>query len=100
MAVCLKGICTFRILCKQAKNCGDNEDVASLVREFMIVPISQMSDVFWRWMPQLPTWRPFRYRVHAAVCYVDSAVLVNFEPCEEDEIRDKLGEGQIGRAHV
>ena len=102
MVVCLKGIRTFRILCKQAKNCGDNEDVASIVRDFLIVSISQMSDLYWRFMPELPTCSPFRARIHAAVCWVDSAILVNFEPGEEDEIRDRLEEDvleYLERAH-
>ena len=92
MVVCLKGIRTFRILCKQAKNCGDNEDVASIVRDFLIVSISQMSDLFWRFMPNLPTCWTFRARIHAAGCWVDSAFLVDFEPSEEDEIRERLPE--------
>ena len=47
-----RGIRTFRILCKQAKHCGDNEDVARIVRDFLIVSVSQMSDFFWRSMPK------------------------------------------------
>ena len=88
------GIRTFRILCKQAKHCGDNDDVASIVRDFLIVSISQMSDLYWRFMPELPTCSPFRARIHAAVCWVDSATLVNrnFEPGEEDLLRDRLEE--------
>ncbi len=46
-----RGIRAFRILCKKAKHCGDNEDVASIVRDFLIVSISLMSDLFWRFMP-------------------------------------------------
>ena len=45
-------------------------------------------------MPELPTCSPFRARIHAAVCWVDSATLVNrnFEPGEEDLLRDRLEE--------
>ena len=89
MAVCLKGIRTFRILCKQAKHCGDNEDVARIVRDFLIVSVSQMSVFFWRSMPNMPTSHCFRRTIHAAGCWVDSASLRHeFDPDDEIYIHD------------
>ena len=92
MAVCLKGTRTFRILCKKAKHCGDNEDVARIVRDYIIVSFSQMSDLFWRFVtPQLSTSYPFTCRRHACVGWVDPAILAEFEHGEEDERRERLG---------
>ena len=91
MDVCLKGPRAFRILCKQSKHCGDNEDVARIVRDYLIVSISQMSDLFWRFVaPKLLTSRPFMCKLHVCVCWVDSAILADFEIGEEDETRQKI----------
>jgi len=87
----LTGTRTFRILCRQSKHCGDNEDVARLVRDYLIVSISQMSDLFWRFVaPKLPTWPAIRCDLHASVCWVDSAILRDFQIGEEDETRQKI----------
>ena len=87
----LTGTRTFRILCRQSKYCGDNEDVARIVRDYLIVSISQMSDVFWRFVtPELLNSWSFRYILHASVCWVNSAILADFEIGEEDETRQKL----------
>jgi hypothetical protein len=91
MDVCLTGTRTFRILCTQSKLCGDSEDIARIVRDYLIVSISQMSDVFWRFVaPKLLTSLPFNCKLHASVCWVDSAILVDFESGEEDETRQKI----------
>ena len=93
MDVCLTGTRTFRILCKQSKHCGDNEDVARLVRDYLIVSISQMSDLFWRFVaPKLPTWPAITCKLHASVCWVNSAILADFQIGEEDDMRQKISE--------
>ena len=91
MDISLTGTRTFRILCTQSKLCGDSEDIARIVRDYLIVSISQMSDVFWRFVaPKLLTSWPFKCKLHASVCWVDSAILADFEIGEEDETRQKL----------
>ncbi len=91
MDVCLTGTRTFRILCTQSKLCGDSEDIARIVRDYLIVSISQMSDVFWRFVaPKLLTSWPFKCKLHASVCWVNSAILADFEIGEEDETRQKI----------
>ena len=94
MDVCLTGTRTLRILCKQSKHCGDNEDVARIVRDYLIVSISQMSDLLWRFVvPKLPpTYTPYQYTIHESVCWVNSAIIADFEIGEEDETLAKIGD--------
>ena len=94
MDACLTGTRTFRILCKQSKYCRDNEDVARIVRDYLIVSISQMSDLLWRFVvPKLPpTYTPYQYTIHESVCWVNSAILADADIGEEDETLAKIGD--------
>ena len=90
----LTGTRTFRILCRQSKYCGDNEDVARIVRDYLIVSISQMSDLFWRFvLPKLPpTYTPYQYTIHQSVCWVNYAIIADVDITEEDETHEKIGD--------
>jgi hypothetical protein len=53
MAVCLKGTRALPLLCKRAKRCSDIADVIALIRGFLLVPVSGISDLIWRFMPRV-----------------------------------------------